>query len=79
MKCRPCAELTPDGQAICALLRGEIARVGWSETARRAGVDRCNLHRAFPADPGKRNPSFATVTEVARALGLEVTVRRRAR
>lgn len=69
--------LTEDGRAICALVRSEIVRVGWSEIARRSGMDRTALHRAFPPK-GDRNPSFRTMTSVADAVGLEFTVRRKA-
>lgn len=68
-------QLTPDARAICALVRREIVRTGWSETARRAGVERTALHRAFPPR-GQRNPSFVTFTNVAAAVGLEFTVRK---
>jgi DNA-binding phage protein len=78
LKYRPRTEPTPDARDICAILRDEIVRTGWSETARRAGVERTALHRAFQASPGKHNPSFATVTKTAQALGLEFTVRRKA-
>jgi DNA-binding phage protein len=67
------AQLSPDARAICAVLRAEIIRAGWSATARLANIGRASLHRAFPADPGKSAPSFATVADVARALGLELT------
>jgi DNA-binding phage protein len=73
----PRRPLTADGHAICALVRAEIVRVGWSKTAALSGVERSALHRAFPANGMSRVPSFATVTAVAAAVGLEFTVRRR--
>ena len=73
MKGRP----TPAARAVCSLVRREIIRVGWSETARRCGMDRTALHRAFPP-ACNRNPSFVTLTNVAAAVGLEFTVRKAA-
>lgn len=64
-----------DAEIVCEELRAAIVRTGWSETARRSGVDRCNLHRAFTAERrGGGLPSFATVAAVARALGLRLCV-----
>lgn len=74
----PRSAMTVDGLAIFALLRVEIVRVGWSETARRCGIDRTALHRAFRDKPATRSPHFGTIMAVADALGLEFTVRRRA-
>jgi DNA-binding phage protein len=70
--------LTADAQVICARLRTEIIRTGWSETARRSGVERAALHRAFMGG-GKRVPSFQTIASVAQALGLEFSLQRRAK
>lgn len=56
-------------------LRQAIIRKGWSATARLSGVDRTVLHRAFRPEGDKaRMPSFTTVTLVAEALGLRLTV-----
>lgn len=69
--------LTPGGQAICARLRAEIVRAGWSKTALAAGVERTALHRAFPAKPSQHNPHFSTIAAVADALGLDLVIARR--
>jgi DNA-binding phage protein len=71
--------MTPDGQLICARLRKAIIKTGWSETARRVGMDRTALHRAFAPHRGNRTPSFVTISLVAQALGLKLTVYERRR
>jgi probable addiction module antidote protein len=73
----PRCGLTADAQALIAALREEIISVGWSATARQAGLNRCSLHRAFRATPGQSVPNFDTIMAVANALGLELTVRRK--
>lgn len=70
--------MTPDAQAICAILRAAIVRTGWSETARRSGVNRVTLHRCFPHRGSGTNPSLATIAAVAGALSLQLTVSERA-
>jgi DNA-binding phage protein len=68
--------LTADGRAMLDLLGAEIARVGWSETARRSGVCRINLHRTFGPTRSVRAPNLATLCAIAEALGFELTVRK---
>lgn len=70
---------TPDSTAVVAAPRAAIVRTGWSETARRCGLDRTSLHRAFRANPSTRSPNLGTVAAVALALGLELTIRERPR
>lgn len=74
---KPRLDLTPDARRLCDALRAEIVVAGWSATARRAGVDRMALHRAFPPVRRGRNPSFPMVAEVARSLGFELTLTRK--
>ena len=51
---------------------GEIARaIGVGELARQSGVSREAIYKGFA--PGG-NPSLATITKVAKALGLRLTV-----
>lgn len=66
--------MTADAEAVRRVLRAEIVRVGWSETARRCGMDRTALHRVFRINPATRCPNFATIASVAQALNLEITV-----
>lgn len=65
--------MSPYGTALVAQLREAIVRTGWSETARRAGVNRCALHRSF-----KRGgtPSFERIDAVAEAVGMRVSLTR---
>jgi DNA-binding phage protein len=65
---------TADALALCAALREHIIRAGWSETARRTGIDRCALHRAFPEKRRGTMPAFVTVSLVAAALNLRLAV-----
>ena len=67
-----CAEEDPgDGSLIRAALN-DIARAGnMSQLARDAGMSREGLYKALSEDG---NPSFATVTRIARALGLQVRI-----
>jgi DNA-binding phage protein len=67
--------MTRDARAIIDMLREEIKRVGWSETARRSGLDRTSLHRAFQ-ERQHRFPSFVTVSLVAMALGVKLEARK---
>jgi DNA-binding phage protein len=61
--------------AIWQALRDAIVRTGWSETARRVGMDRTALHRAFGATkPSTRSCHFATIMAVADAVGLELRI-----
>lgn len=54
-------------------IRAAIARVGWSETARRSGVDRVTLHRCF-GNSGNQNPKLATIEAVLPHVGLRLAV-----
>ena len=67
-----CVEEDPgDGSLIRAALN-DIARAGnMSQLARDAGMSREGLYKALSEDG---NPSFATVTRIARALGLQVRI-----
>ena len=67
-----CAEEDPgDGSLVRAALN-DIARAGnMSQLARDAGMSREGLYKALSEDG---NPSFATVTRIARALGLQVRI-----
>jgi len=62
-----------DDPALIAHALGAIARArNMSQLARDAGLTREGLYKALS---GQGNPSFATVTKVARALGLRLTFR----
>ena len=67
-----CAEEDPgDGSLVRAALN-DIARAGnMSQLARDAGMSREGLYKALSEEG---NPSFATVTRIARALGLQVRI-----
>ena len=56
---------------LIALRRVAEARGGIAEVARKAGVERESLHRALS---GKGNPRFSTLSAVAKAVGLRLTV-----
>ncbi len=59
-----------DDPAFIAQALGTIARSGnLSELARATGLSREGLYKALSADG---NPSFATISKVARALGLRI-------
>ncbi|MBB5517416.1 addiction module antidote protein [Amphiplicatus metriothermophilus] len=59
-----------DDPEFIARALGAAARArGMSEIARAAGLGRASLYKALSEDG---NPSFATVTKVARALGVRV-------
>lgn len=58
--------------ALIAAALGDIARArNMSQLARDAGMTRAGLYKAFSPDG---NPSFATVSKVAKALGLKLTI-----
>ena len=62
-------EEAPDDVSDIAKALGDIARAkGMTQVAMDAGLSRESLYRALSADG---NPSFATVLNVARALGLK--------
>jgi probable addiction module antidote protein len=56
---------------LIALRRIAEARGGAAKIARLAGVERESLHRALS---GRGNPRFSTLTAVAGAVGLRLTV-----
>ena len=65
--------MTEDGDpALIAAALGDIARArNMSQLARDTGMTREGLYKALS---GEGNPSFATVTKVARALGFKLTL-----
>jgi probable addiction module antidote protein len=65
-----CAE--GDDPALVAHALGAIARArNLSQLARDTGMTRAGLSRALASDG---NPSFATISKVAKALGLKVSI-----
>lgn len=55
--------------------RTAITRVGWSKTARLAGVDRVTLHRHYGATGGRqRCPRLDELIAVGKIVGLEVNI-----
>jgi probable addiction module antidote protein len=56
---------------LVALRRIAEARGGITQIARKAGVERESLHRALSA---RGNPRFSTLSAVAKAVGLRLTV-----
>ena len=67
------AECAEDGDpGLIAQALGAIARArNFSQLARDAGMTRAGLARALARDG---NPSFTTISKVARALGLRISV-----
>ena len=66
------AECDGDASFIAKAL-GDIARArGMSEIARDTGLGRESLYKALSADG---NPQLETILKVAKALGLQLTVR----
>lgn len=66
------AESDGDASFIAKAL-GDIARAkGMSEIARKTGLGRESLYKALSADS---NPRLDTILRVAKALGLEISVR----
>ena len=58
--------------ALVAAALGDIARArNMSQLAKAVGMTRAGLYKALSPDG---NPSFATISRVAKALGLKVTV-----
>ena len=58
--------------ALVAAALGDIARArNMTHLAKAVGMTRAGLYKALSADG---NPSFATVSKVAEALGLKITV-----
>ncbi|MGL4339222.1 MAG: addiction module antidote protein [Rhodoglobus sp.] len=63
-------EESGDDPAAVAQALGTIARSGnLSELARKTGMSREGLYKALTAEG---NPSFATISKVAHALGLRI-------
>lgn len=56
---------------LIALRRIAEARGGIAQVARKAGIERESLHRALS---GRGNPRFSTLSAVAKAVGLRLTV-----
>lgn len=58
--------------ALVAAALGDIARArNMSQLAKDVGMTRAGLYKALSPDG---NPSFATISRVAKALGLKVTL-----
>ncbi len=67
-----CFEEADDDPAFIVHALGVIARAkNMSQLARDTGITREGLYKAFSTEG---NPTFATVTKVAKALGLQITV-----
>jgi probable addiction module antidote protein len=63
-----CIEESDGDASFIARALGDIARAqGMARVARSAGLSRESLYKALS---GERNPDFATVLKVSRALGL---------
>ncbi|MEL6216245.1 MAG: addiction module antidote protein [Pseudomonadota bacterium] len=61
--------------AFVAKALGDVARAkGMSDIARETGLGRESLYKALSANG---NPQLGTILKVAKALGLEITVRPR--
>lgn len=60
---------------LIALIRARVEQIGWSESARRAGVDRCNLHRSLGPRSAQFPASLRTLQKLLPAIGLELTVK----
>jgi DNA-binding phage protein len=59
--------------SVVADIRAGIERVGWTETARRSGIDRGTLHRSFGKN-ARRIANLSTVERVVPHIGLALTV-----
>jgi probable addiction module antidote protein len=67
-----CIEEAGDDPAFIVHALGVIARAkNMSQLARDTGLTREGLYKAFSPEG---NPTFATVSKVAKALGLQITV-----
>lgn len=65
-----CAEEDDPSLLLAAL--GDIARArNMTQLSEKTGITRMGLYKALS---GQGNPSFATVSKVAHALGLKITV-----
>lgn len=61
---------------VISVIREEIEHVGYAEVARRSGLDRTFLYRAFQ-DRSDGCPNFVTVALTAEALGMRIEVVRK--
>lgn len=68
--------VTSDAYSVIAVIREEIEHVGYAEVARRSGLDRTFLYRAF-RDRSDGCPNFVTVATVVEALDMRIEVVRR--
>ena len=67
-----CIEEAGDDTAFIVHALGVIARAkNMSQLSRDTGISREGLYKAFSSEG---NPTFATVSKVAKALGLQITV-----
>ncbi len=67
-----CFEEAGDDPAFIVHALGVIAKAkNMSQLARDTGITREGLYKAFSTEG---NPTFATVTKVAKALGLQITI-----
>ncbi len=67
-----CLEEAGDDPAFIIHALGVIARAkNMSQLARDTGLTREGIYKAFSTEG---NPTFATVSKVAKALGLQITV-----
>ena len=64
---------------ICHAIGTAARQHNLADLARRAGIERTNLYRAFAG--GEKRPNFSTVLNVLHAMGLElhVTIRQNAK
>ena len=67
-----CFEEADDDPAFIVHALGVIARAkNMSQLSRDTGISREGLYKAFSSEG---NPTFATVSKVAKALGLQITI-----
>ncbi|MFW5450675.1 MAG: addiction module antidote protein [Methylophagaceae bacterium] len=68
-----CLEEAGDDSTFIVHALGVIARAkNMRQLSRDTGITREGLYKAFSAD---RNPTFATVTKVTKALGLQIKIK----
>lgn len=66
------AVLEEDDPALLTAALGDIARArNMSQLAKEVGMSREGLYKALS---GEGNPAFATISKVAKALGLRLTI-----
>jgi probable addiction module antidote protein len=63
---------TGDIVEICQAIGAATRQYNMSDLARRAGLERPTLYRAF--EGGEKRPNFTTVINVLRAMGFELSV-----